>query len=60
MTDLWRDRAEYQHGEKGRCYGCSKECYKTRWGHWCYDCNVARIERISGVLEGELARHQQS
>lgn len=60
MADLWKDPAEYQNGKKVLCYGCSRECHDTRWGPWCYDCNVDRIERVSRILEGELERHQQS
>ena len=31
-----------------RCIGCGKRGCITYWGPWCFDCNVERIDRISG------------
>jgi hypothetical protein len=45
--DPWRDPEYYKVGQIVACLGCGLSCHKTRWGAWCYDCNVERIERIS-------------
>ena len=35
-----------------RCWGCGGlGCVGKHWGNWCFECNVKRIERISGALE---------
>lgn len=39
-----------------RCIGCGKMGCTTAWGPWCFDCNVERLDRISGFLKSELAR----
>ncbi len=31
-----------------RCVGCGKQGCITAWGPWCFDCNVERMDRISG------------
>lgn len=41
-----------------RCYGCGTLGCITYWGNWCFDCNVKRIDRISGFLEAEIDRRQ--
>lgn len=43
----WRDRENYKTGKLTSCLQCKASCRKTHWGAWCYDCNVARIERIN-------------
>jgi hypothetical protein len=33
---------------KLRCWGCKKLGVTGRhWGQWCFECNVARFERIN-------------
>lgn len=35
-----------------RCLGCGKfGCVGKHWGNWCFECNVARIERITSNLK---------
>jgi hypothetical protein len=40
------------------CVGCGARGCTTAWGPWCFNCNVARMDRISGFLNAELARHE--
>lgn len=47
VNELWRNRNRYNTGHIVKCLGCGVNCHKTHWGAWCYDCNVARIERIN-------------
>lgn len=42
---------------KVKCLGCGTRGCITYWGDWCFDCNVERIDRISGFLEDEIARY---
>ena len=53
MTELnpWRDPSYYQEGPFVKCHGCGQRCHKTRWGNWCFKCNVERIERITKNLQ---------
>lgn len=46
-VDIWRDPSYYRNGPIVKCLGCGNDCHKSFWGKWCFDCNVARIERIS-------------
>lgn len=41
-----------------RCVGCGRQGCTTAWGPWCFECNVERLDRITGALETELARHE--
>lgn len=35
-----------------QCWGCKKMgCVGKHWGNWCFECNVKRIEGITGALE---------
>jgi hypothetical protein len=35
-----------------RCWGCGNlGCVGKHWGNWCFECNKARIGRISSQLE---------
>lgn len=47
----WREIEHYQTGRIVKCLGCGKNCHNTKWGKWCYDCNVERIERINKAFE---------
>ncbi len=51
MGDPWRDPENYNSGKLVRCLGCDATCHETRWGKWCYGCNVERIERINKAFE---------
>ena len=46
MDEPWREQSHYQEGPVVKCLGCGKRCRRTKWGNWCYSCNVERIERI--------------
>lgn len=50
-SEPWRDPSNYQSGKVVKCLECKKDCHKTHWGDWCYDCNVERIERINKAFE---------
>lgn len=58
MSEPWRDPERYKTGRLVKCLGCGASCHKSPWGAWCYACNVERIDRISGFLESEVARHK--
>ena len=46
-VEPWRDPERYKTGKLVCCLGCKTECHETRWGKWCFDCNVERIDRIN-------------
>ncbi len=35
---------------KVKCVGCGKRGAVTYWGPWCFECNVERMDRLSGVF----------
>lgn len=47
MNEPYRDKSNYESGKTVRCLGCGQTCHNTKWGKWCYKCNVERITRIS-------------
>lgn len=49
--DPWRDPSHYTTGPIVQCLECGTECHLTVWGKWCFDCNVARIQRISKAFK---------
>lgn len=51
IDEPWRDPAHYQEGPFVRCHGCGKRCHSTKWGNWCYECNVERIARIDKAFD---------
>lgn len=38
-----------------KCLGCGKRGCVTAWGPWCFECNVARMDRIDKSL-AEVAK----
>ena len=50
------DHPSYHGPKVAKCYGCKSPCSKSAWGLWCYACNVKRLDRISGALNGMLER----
>lgn len=51
MNESWRDPAQYKKGRLTHCLNCGVECHRTKWGAWCYPCNVKRIENINASFE---------
>jgi hypothetical protein len=33
------------------CVGCGNRGCITAWGPWCLDCNIERMDRISGTTD---------
>lgn len=50
----WRDRSNYNK-PPCKCLGCEAVRPRSRWGPWCYDCNVERMSRINKTM-AKLAR----
>lgn len=34
-----------------RCVGCGVKGCVTRWGPWCFDCNVKRMRHLTGQFD---------
>ena len=40
------------------CWGCgARGCVGKHWGNWCFECNVARIKRITASLDELIAEY---
>ena len=50
MIEPWQDPANYEEGPIVKCLECGQRCHKTKWGNWCFKCNVKRIERIDAAF----------
>ena len=56
MTFLSRAWADKNHPSnklrpRVRCVGCGERGCVTYWGPWCFECNVARMDRLSGTFD---------
>ena len=49
----WADQAHHSNKLRPniRCVGCGRKGCVTYWGPWCFDCNVERMDRLSGQFE---------
>ena len=53
MTEAYKDPNHPGNKIRPRvvCLGCGTKGCITAWGNWCFDCNVARIERIDAAFD---------